>query len=114
MTEHLFGDLINCQNQLVKMEAEIYKEVKTFFENANRKAQLKIMLDEFNFLRVRSTEKYSQKSLKKFCKKFHLFLAWERVEDMTDYRNIEEAKVVVYEYGFGPGDVDDGDDSVNG
>lgn len=113
MTEHLFSDMINCISSLQQIEAEIYEEVNTFFENANRKAQLKIMLDEFNFLRVRSTEKYSQKSLKKFCKKFNLFLAWERTEDMVDYRNIEEAEVVVYEYGFGPGDADEGNGSTD-
>ena len=65
----------------------------------------KIILAAGGYIQIRTTKPFEDELLKSFLDVFNFSKTWFREEQMTDYRNVEEVKVTIYEYGFIPRDI---------
>lgn len=65
----------------------------------------KIVLVAGGYIQIRTTKPFEDDVMESFLTEFNFSKTWFRKEKMTDYRNIEEVTVTIYEYGFIPADI---------
>lgn len=65
----------------------------------------KITLAAGGYIQIRTTKPFEDDVMESFLTEFNFSKTWFRKEKMTDYRNIEEVTVTIYEYGFIPSDI---------
>lgn len=65
----------------------------------------KITLVAGGYIQIRTTKPFEDDVMESFLTEFNFSKTWFRKEKMTDYRNIEEVTVTIYEYGFIPADI---------
>lgn len=75
----------------------------------------KIVLVAGGYIQIRTTKPFEDDVMESFLTEFNFSKTWFRKEKMTDYRNIEEVTVTIYEYGFIPADINKivGDNQVD-
>lgn len=75
----------------------------------------KITLVAGGYIQIRTTKPFEDDVMESFLTEFNFSKTWFRKENMTDYRNIEEVTVTIYEYGFIPADINKivGDNQVD-
>lgn len=75
----------------------------------------KITLVAGGYIQIRTTKLFEDDVMESFLTEFNFSKTWFRKENMTDYRNIEEVTVTIYEYGFIPADINKivGDNQVD-
>ena len=75
----------------------------------------KITLVAGGYIQIRTTKPFEDDVMESFLTEFNFSKTWFRKEKMTDYRNIEEVTVTIYEYGFIPADINKivGDNQVD-
>lgn len=75
----------------------------------------KIILVAGGYIQIRTTKPFEDDVMESFLTEFNFSKTWFRKEKMTDYRNIEEVTVTIYEYGFIPADINKivGDNQVD-
>lgn len=75
----------------------------------------KITLVTGGYIQIRTTKPFEDDVMESFLTEFNFSKTWFRKEKMTDYRNIEEVTVTIYEYGFIPADINKivGDNQVD-
>lgn len=75
----------------------------------------KIILVAGGYIQIRTTKPFEDGVMESFLTEFNFSKTWFRKEKMTDYRNIEEVTVTIYEYGFIPADINKivGDNQVD-
>ena len=75
----------------------------------------KITLVAGGYIQIRTTKPFEDDVMESFLTEFNFSKTWCRKEKMTDYRNIEEVTVTIYEYGFIPADINKivGDNQVD-
>lgn len=75
----------------------------------------KIVLVAGGYIQIRTTKPFEDDVMESFLIEFNFSKTWFRKEKMTDYRNIEEVTVTIYEYGFIPADINKivGDNQVD-
>ena len=75
----------------------------------------KIALVAGGYIQIRTTKPFEDDVMESFLTEFNFSKTWFRKEKMTDYRNIEEVTVTIYEYGFIPADINKivGDNQVD-
>lgn len=65
----------------------------------------KITLATGGYIQIRTIKPFEDDVMESFLTEFNFSKTWFRKEKMTDYRNIEEVTVTIYEYGFIPADI---------
>lgn len=75
----------------------------------------KIILVAGGYIQIRTTKPFEDDVMESFLTEFNFSKTWFRKEKMTDYRNVEEVTVTIYEYGFIPADINKivGDNQVD-
>lgn len=75
----------------------------------------KIALVTGGYIQIRTTKPFEDDVMESFLTEFNFSKTWFRKEKMTDYRNIEEVTVTIYEYGLIPADINKivGDNQVD-
>lgn len=75
----------------------------------------KIILATGGYIQIRTTKPFEDDVLADFLEEFNFAKTWFRKERMTDYRNVEEVSVTIYEYGLIPNDINKimGDNQVD-
>lgn len=75
----------------------------------------KIILVAGGYIQIRTTKPFEDDVMESFLTEFNFSKTWFRKEKMTDYRNVEEVTVTIYEYGFIPSDINKivGDNQVD-
>ena len=75
----------------------------------------KITLVAGGYIQIRTTKPFEDDVMESFLTVFNFSKTWFRKEKMTDYRNIEEVTVTIYEYGLIPADINKivGDNQVD-
>lgn len=75
----------------------------------------KITLVAGGYIQIRTTKPFEDDVMESFLTEFNFSKTWFRKEKMTDYRNIEEVTVTIYEYGLIPSDINKivGDNQVD-
>lgn len=75
----------------------------------------KITLVAGGYIQIRTTKPFEDDVMESFLAEFNFSKTWFRKEKMTDYRNIEEVTVTIYEYGLIPSDINKivGDNQVD-
>ena len=75
----------------------------------------KIILVAGGYMQIRTTKPFEDDVMESFLTEFNFSKTWFRKEKMTDYRNVEEVTVTIYEYGFIPADINKivGDNQVD-
>lgn len=75
----------------------------------------KITLVAGGYIQIRTTKPFEDDVMESFLTEFNFSKTWFRKENMTDYRNIEEVTVTIYEYGLIPADINKivGDNQVD-
>lgn len=75
----------------------------------------KITLVAGGYIQIRTTKPFEDDVMESFLTEFNFSKTWFRKENMTDYRNIEEVTVTIYEYGLIPSDINKivGDNQVD-
>lgn len=75
----------------------------------------KITLVAGGYIQIRTTKPFEDDVMESFLTEFNFSKTWFRKEKMTDYRNIEEVTVTIYEYGLIPADINKivGDNQVD-
>ena len=75
----------------------------------------KITLVAGGYIQIRTTKRFEDDVMESFLTEFNFSKTWFRKEKMTDYRNIEEVTVTIYEYGLIPSDINKivGDNQVD-
>lgn len=100
MTKELMSNLLEMKKGYANAYETLYESVVKYMEAYETDAQFKIMIDEFDFIRVRCTAEIDKTFLNGFCDDFNVVPAWDRKEIMKDFRNIDEASAVIFEYAF--------------
>ena len=65
----------------------------------------KITLVTGGYIQIRTTKPFEDDVMESFLTEFNFSKTWFRKEKMTDFRNVEEVTVTIYEYGFIPADI---------
>ena len=75
----------------------------------------KITLVAGGYIQIRTTKPFEDDVMESFLTEFNFSKTWFRKEKMTDYRNVEEVTVTIYEYGLIPADINKivGDNQVD-
>lgn len=75
----------------------------------------KITLVAGGYIQIRTTKPFEDDVMESFLTEFNFSKTWFRKEKMTDFRNVEEVTVTIYEYGFIPADINKivGDNQVD-
>ena len=75
----------------------------------------KITLVAGGYIQIRTTKPFEDDVMESFLAEFNFSITWFRKEKMTDFRNVEEVTVTIYEYGFIPADINKivGDNQVD-
>ena len=75
----------------------------------------KITLVAGGYIQIRTTKPFEDDLMESFLTEFNFSKTWFRKEKMTDFRNVEEVTVTIYEYGFIPADINKivGDNQVD-
>lgn len=75
----------------------------------------KIILVAGGYIQIRTTKPFEDDVMESFLTEFNFSKTWFRKEKMTDFRNVEEVTVTIYEYGFIPADINKivGDNQVD-
>ena len=75
----------------------------------------KISLVAGGYIQIRTTKPFEDDVMESFLTEFNFSKTWFRKEKMTDFRNVEEVTVTIYEYGFIPADINKivGDNQVD-
>ena len=97
---NLYKQMIQTQDSYRKTFIEFDHFLQEFFGDFCNEENSRIMIDEYNFITVRVSEKLPTDLIKKFKNDFDVKLLWERTEIIEDHRNIEDISATVYEYGF--------------
>lgn len=101
----LYENMIKAEKRAYETQDELLDAIKKWFSKVISEESAdytKIILGHGGYIQIRTIEELEEDDVAEFMEEFGFDETWEKVEKMTDFRNIETISVDIYEYGFIP------------
>lgn len=113
----LYETMIKKEKEAYEAQDNLLNAIKKWFSKVISEESsdyTKIILGHGGYIQIRTIEELDEDDLANFMEEFGFDKTWEKIEKMTDFRNIETISVDIYEYGFIPRNIKEllGDNQV--
>lgn len=96
----LYKNMIKAQDKYREAYTALSTNITNYFHQYIDDETSRVILDEYNFVIVRVSEKLLDSIVEEFEENFDTSLIWFKTETVNDYSNKEATNVTVFEYGF--------------
>lgn len=110
--QKMLKNYFEAKEQYGKAYLDLHSGINNFFEDLLGKEKSEVMIDEYDFITVKTLEELEDKDINLFKKEYGVNLAQVKTTSISDFTNVEDVNGVIYLYIFIDKDIADREKEV--